>query len=163
MHSLDGICLWWILDRQAERAASRSRLPKEYLRRSRLVIARMRPISAAGKASGSRSWRNAMYCAVHSLTPRIDRSRRTASSSPLVGSKRCVSARVTAPTAESAATRLRGMPRDASDLALELGDCNRGRFMLVLKVVPSFPLHFLTRCRRRPGHGRSVVCRRGSK
>ena len=28
--------------------------------------ARIRPTSAAGKASGSRSWRMAMYCAVHS-------------------------------------------------------------------------------------------------
>ena len=27
MHFLDGICLWWILDRQAERAALCYRLP----------------------------------------------------------------------------------------------------------------------------------------
>ena len=34
--------------------------------------ARISPISAAGNASGSRNCRRAMYCAVHSPTPRID-------------------------------------------------------------------------------------------
>jgi hypothetical protein len=36
--SLDGICLWWILDRQAERAASRSRLPGSFITSSRRSI-----------------------------------------------------------------------------------------------------------------------------
>ena len=42
--------------------------------------ARRSPISAAGKASGSRRTRMAMYCAVHSPMPRIERSLAIASS-----------------------------------------------------------------------------------
>ena len=84
-----------------------------------------RPISLAGKASGSRNCRKAMYCAVHSPTPRIARSRSIASSRSPVASKICGCAIAAFATAESVAARLRGMPSVArSALASALGSGN---------------------------------------
>src|SRR5215471_7232371 len=71
--------------------------------------ARRSPISAAGKASGSRRTRMAMYCAVRSLMPRIERSLAIASCNrPLIRDVR-------------AAAGL-GNRRDAGGQATEGGD-----------------------------------------
>ena len=72
--------------------------------------ARKRPISAAGKASGSRSWRKAMYCAVQSPTPLIVTKLLHRVFDCDCGQNRSGSARTAAATADRAAARARGIP-----------------------------------------------------
>ena len=75
------------------------------------AIARSRPTSAAGKASGSRISRMAMYCAVHSPMPGRARSVRMASSRLRRGPKMSASSRtVRGQRAEGRGPRP-GMPR----------------------------------------------------
>lgn len=74
------------------------------------VRARRSSIPAAGKASGSRKTRMAMYCAVHSPIPRIDRSLAIASSNVWLGLNKFGSARAAAATDDSARARAAGIP-----------------------------------------------------
>src|ERR1700736_5971872 len=74
------------------------------------VSARRSPISAAGKASGSRRTRMAMYCAVHRPIPRIERRLAIASSDVWLGLDKFGSARAAAATADSARARAAGIP-----------------------------------------------------
>src|SRR4029077_9644808 len=71
---------------------------------------RSRPASEAGKASGSRNARNAMYCAVHSPMPGIERNRVIASSMVPNGRKRFRSATAAFARAFNDARRADGMP-----------------------------------------------------
>src|SRR5580700_11389190 len=89
--------------------------PGEYVdgaRPAAAVKARMRPISAAGKASGSRKARMAMYCAVHSPMPRSERSLATARSNVWLGLKRLGLAATAAASDDSASARAAGIPSD---------------------------------------------------
>ena len=74
-------------------------------------------MSAAGNASGSRSRRSAMYCAVHSPTPQISRRRLTETSRSLPASNSVGSASAAEATADSVRARLRGMPSGARSAA----------------------------------------------
>ena len=72
--------------------------------------ARKSPISAAGKASGSRRTRMAIYCAVHSPIPRIERSLAIASSKVWLGLKKFGFAEAAAATDDSVCARAAGIP-----------------------------------------------------
>ena len=68
-------------------------------------------MSAAGNASGSRSRRSAMYCAVHSPTPQISRRRLTETSRSLPASNSVGSASAAEATADSARAAARHAQR----------------------------------------------------
>ena len=77
------------------------------------AIARSRPMSAAGNASGSRNSRIAMYCAVHSPMPGSARSFAIASSRLAPRLKIAGSSAMTCASALAAFARAPGMPSDS--------------------------------------------------
>src|SRR6516225_2521795 len=72
--------------------------------------ARRSPMSAAGKASGSHRTRMAMYCAVHSPIPGIERSLAIASFKVWLGLNKFGLANAAAATDDSARARAAGIP-----------------------------------------------------
>ena len=75
------------------------------------AMARIKPMSAAGKASGSRSSRMAMYWAVHSPMPGRRRRVAIASSSEALGPNSRGSTATAAASADRDAVRARGIGR----------------------------------------------------